>query len=133
MTRFAIDAPTALRIVTDDRPIDAAHSLVGPSILRSHALSALYRASRDGSLDEKAARARLEGIAGMKIRLLGDRVSRSTAFVIAGRLGWDDTEQAEYLAVAQLQADALITEDRALIAAAEHIVPIASYDQLFSA
>lgn len=132
MTRFAIDAPTALRIVTDDRPIDAAHSLVGPSILRSHALSALYRASRDGSLDEKTARARLEGIAGMKIRLLGDRVSRSTAFVIAGRLGWDDTEQAEYLAVAQLQADALITEDPALIAAAEHIVPIASYDQLFS-
>ena len=64
---------------------------------------------------------------------MSDRVSRSTAFVIAGRPGRDDTEQAEYLAVAQLQADALITEDRALIAAAEHIVPIASYDQLFSA
>lgn len=132
MTRFAIDSPTALRIVADGRALDPAHSLVAPSILRSHALSSLYRSSRDGSLDEKTARARLEGIAALKIRLLGDRVSRSTAFVIAAQHGWDDTAPAEYLAVAKLQADALITDDPVLCAASDGIVPLADYDELFA-
>lgn len=133
MTRYAIDAPTALRIVADPREIAAAHALVGPSILRSHALSALYRAVRDGSLDEKTAKARLEGIAGLKIRLLGDRVSRSTAFALARALDQADTESAEYLAVAKLQADALITEDGDLVSAADGIIPVAPYEALFSA
>lgn len=132
MTRYAIDAPVALRIVADDRSLDPSHALVGPSILRSHALSALYRASREGSLDGTTARARLEGMAGLKIRLLGDRVSRSTAFALAGQLEWDEIGLAEYLAVAKLQADALVTDDPVLIAAAEGIVPVAGYDVLFS-
>src|SRR5262245_31709673 len=80
MTRFAIDSATALRIVEDGREVAEAHSLVGPSILRSHALAALYRDVREGRLDEKTGRSRLEGIAMLKIRLLGDRVSRATAW-----------------------------------------------------
>lgn len=133
MTRYAIDSPTALRIVEEGREVDPAHSLVGPSILRSHALAALHRAARDGSLDVKTAKARLEGIAGLKIRLLGDRVSRSTAFALARQLDWDDTALAEYLAVAKLQADSLVTDDSVLIAAADGIVPIAPYEDLFVA
>lgn len=131
MTRYAIDAPTALRIVGDARPVSDAHSLVGPAVLRSHALSSLYREARAGRLDAKEARARLEGIAMLKIRLLGDRVSRATAFTIAARLDWDDTPLAEYLAVASLQADALVTDDPVLLAVAEGIIPTAAYDDLF--
>ncbi|ACZ30774.1 hypothetical protein Xcel_1753 [Xylanimonas cellulosilytica DSM 15894] len=132
MTRYAIDAPTALRLVQNDRLIDERHSLVGPNILRSHVLSSLYRDVRAGELDETTARERLEGIAALKIRLLGDRVSRAVAFRIAAQLGWDDTPLAEYLAVATLQADALITQDASLAAAAEGLTLLAEYDDLFS-
>lgn len=131
MTRFAIDSETALRIVRDDRAIPAAHALVGPSILRSHVLSALYREVRAGRLDERAARADLDGLAALKIRLLGDRVSRATAFRLAARLDWDDTAAAEYLAVASLQADALVAGDPVLARAADGIVALADYADLF--
>ena len=98
--RFAIDAVTALRIVRDDPEIGGRHPLVGPSVLRSHVLSMLHQETRDGAVDEAVARAQLETLAGLKIRLLGDRVSRATAFTIARRLDWPDTAPAEYLAVA---------------------------------
>ncbi|WP_418909167.1 hypothetical protein [Glutamicibacter endophyticus] len=130
--RYAIDAMTALRIVRDHRDIAARHRLVGPSVLRSHVLSLLYRQVRQGTLDEKTARQELEGIASLKIRLLGDRVSRATAWKLALQLDWDDTKLAEYLAVATLQADALIAGDAHLVAAAANIVPLASYEILFS-
>ncbi|SBS74915.1 hypothetical protein [uncultured Microbacterium sp.] len=131
MTRYAIDSGTALRLVEEGRAVSAAHSLVGPAVLRSHALGALYRAVRDGTLAEKEGRARLEGIAALKIRLLGDRVSRATAWKIASGLGWEDTAAAEYLAVATLQADALIAADPTLAAAADGVVALAEYDDLF--
>lgn len=80
--------------------------------------------------DEKAARTQLEGITTLKIRLLGDRVSRATAWKLARELGWDDTWLAEYLAVATLQADALVAGDERLAAGASGIVPSATYDDL---
>lgn len=132
MTRYAIDAPTALRLVTDGRPIAAEHSLVGPAILRSHALSSLHRDVRAGGRDRAEARELLEGIAALKMRLLGDRVSRATAFRLAFELDWDDTERAEYLAVASLQADALVTDDPLLRGAADGIIPLAEYADLFA-
>ncbi|MCR2783939.1 MULTISPECIES: hypothetical protein [unclassified Microbacterium] len=130
MTRFAIDAPTALRLLADGRPLGAGHSLVAPSVLRSHALSCLYRAVREGTLDEKLGRARLEGVAELKIRLLGDRVSRATAWKLAAQLGWEDTPLAEYLAVAVLQADALVAEDARLLAGAQGVVAVAEFEDL---
>ena len=45
------------------------------------------------------------------MRLLGDRVSRTTAWKIALEQGWDTTYDAECLAVTKLQADALVTID----------------------
>lgn len=132
MTRYAIDAPTALRLVEEGSPIAAAHSLVGPAVLRSHALQTLYTAVRAGELGEKEGRAALEGLAGLRIRLLGDRVSRATAWRLAADLDWDDTAPAEYLAVAILQADALVTDDPVLVAAADGRIPVASFDALFA-
>jgi hypothetical protein len=45
------------------------------------------------------------------MRLLGDRVSRRTAWRIAREHGWETTFDAEYLAVTKLQADGLVTID----------------------
>lgn len=130
MTRFAIDSDIALRLIRADIAVDERHRLVAPAILRSHALSTLYRDVREGRLDAASGRRQLDGIAELKIRLLGDRVSRATAWKIAERLGWEDTGLAEYLAVASLQADALVTDDARLAAAAEGIIPGATWDDL---
>jgi hypothetical protein len=121
MTRFAIDADVALRLIADGAHVAPEHSLVGPSVLRSHAMAKLYTQVRDGSLDEKTGRARLDRVATMKIRLLGDRVSRATAWRIARDLGWEDPAPAEYLAVAALQADLLVTDDATLSEAARAV------------
>jgi len=128
--RCAIDAVTALRLVQDDVALGARRPLVGPSVLRSHALSMLYRDVRRGVLDETAARARLEGLATLKMRLLGDRVSRATAWRIARELDADDTSTAEYVAVAVLQADVLVAGDADVAAAADGRIPLATYDDL---
>lgn len=130
MTRYAIDAAVALRLVRAGSDADKRHQLVGPAVLRSHALSLLYRDVREGRLDEKRGRSQLEGLAGLKIRLLGDRVSRATAWKIAAQLGWDDTAMAEYLAVGVLQADALISDDPQLRAAAAGLLPLAPFSDL---
>ena len=130
MTRFTIDAATALRIIREDHEIPARHSLVGPAALRSDALSLLYADVRQGAIDEKTGRDQLEKLASLKIRLLGDRVSRSVAWKLALQLGSDDTALAEYLAVASLQSDALITDDPALRAAADGIVPVVPFEDL---
>jgi predicted nucleic acid-binding protein len=129
-TRFAIDAFTALRLVREDPTIGTRRRLVGPAVLRSHVLSMLYRQVRDGSLREKDARAQLEGLAALKIRLLGDRVSRATAWRIARQLDWDDTALAEYLAVATLQADVLVAGDGRICGGATGIVDLADYGDL---
>jgi predicted nucleic acid-binding protein len=130
MARFAIDAPTALRMVDEGVTVHPDHQLVAPNLLRSEALSIIYRAVRDGSLDRARSRAVLDGITTMRIRLLGDRVSRSTAFRIADEHGWSDTRDAEYLAVAKLQADALVTVDAPLAALARGIVPLEPFEVL---
>lgn len=58
-------------------------------------------------------------------------LSRATAWKVAAALKWDDTTAAEHLVVASLQADALITEDRDLVAAATGIVSVGPVEDLF--
>jgi predicted nucleic acid-binding protein len=132
MTRYAIDAGIALRLIRDGSDADPGHQLVGPAVLRSHALAMIYRDVRDGTVAETEGREQLERIAALKMRLLGDRVSRATAWKIAAGLGWEDIGSAEYLAVASLQADALVTDDEALAAASDGIVRVAPYEDLFT-
>ena len=132
MTRFAIDAPTALRIVRE-QPAIGAHQLVGAGALRSQAMQLLYAAVRAGELTEPDGRAQLEAIAGLKVRLLADRVSRAVAWKLAARLGWADASRAEPLAVASLQADVLVTDDPALASAAQGVVERMSWEQFVRA
>jgi len=71
-----------------------------------------------------------ERLTELKMRLLGDRVSRRTAWRIAREQGWETTYDAEYLAVTRLQADALVTVDPALATMAKDVVPLARFEAL---
>jgi predicted nucleic acid-binding protein len=64
------------------------------------------------------------------MRLLGDRVSRRTAWKIAREQNWETTYDAEYLAVTKLQADALVTVNPALATKAKDVVPLAPFEAL---
>ncbi|MGW9630912.1 hypothetical protein ACWGST_09415 [Agromyces sp. NPDC055520] len=130
MTRFAIDTLTALRLVHDAATVPEAHQLVAPNVLRSQVLSHLYRGVRRGELSRAAAHEQLERLASLRVRLLGDRVSRAVAWKIAEQLDWDDTTEAEFIAVAQLQADAFVTLDPDLARRVEGVVTIAPFEAL---
>jgi hypothetical protein len=59
-------------------------------------------------------------------------VLQSVAWQLADQLGWPDTFVAEYLALTQLQADALVVEDPALAEAARRVVPVATRRDLLA-
>jgi predicted nucleic acid-binding protein len=130
MTRYVIDAPTLLHIVADDVPIDPGHQLVAPNLIRSQALTLLLKRVRDGDLTEEQALQHHQRLTELKIRVLGDRMSRRTAWKIARELGWDSTYDAEYLAVTRLQADALVTVDSDFATLARDLVPLAPLESL---
>jgi predicted nucleic acid-binding protein len=58
-------------------------------------------------------------------------VSRWTAWEISREHDWETLRDAEYLAVARLQADALVTVDARLAALAEGIVAVQPVENLF--
>jgi hypothetical protein len=130
MTRYGIDAATAVRLVREGITVGSRHQLVAPSVLRSQAMSLIYGAVGRGEISGADAHAMLDRLTTMRVRVLGDRVSRATAWKIATEHGWDDTVDAEYIAVTRLQADALVALDPTLRVRAEGIVPLAGFDSL---
>jgi predicted nucleic acid-binding protein len=132
VTRYVIDAPTLLRLVAEGVPVGPEHQIVAPSVIRSEALSLLFDAVRRGELTEETALQRHERLTELKMRLLGDRVSRRTAWRIATEQRWASTREAEYVAITGLQADALVTVDPALATKAEGLVPLAPFRALTS-
>ena len=132
MARYAIDAATLVCLVDRDLPIHPSHQLVAPNWIRTEALEILLREVRDGKRSDRDALACHEQMTRLKIRLLGDRVSRRTAWQIARERGWTSLRDAEYLAVATLQADAFATVDPEMVAEAEVLVRVASVAQLES-
>ena len=132
VARYVIDAPTLLHLVANQVDVQPAHQLVAPNRIRSEALSLLLEAVNQGDTSEELALRQHERLTEIKMRLLGDRVSRRTAWRIAREHGWETIFDAEYLAVCTLQADALVTIDRELALKAEGIVPLAPLDALAS-
>ncbi len=125
MTRYAIDAPTLLHLVVNDVHVSSSHQIVAPNAIRSEALALLFEAVGRGDLDEGLALRHHERLTEMKMRLLGDRVSRRAAWKMAREQGWESMRDAEYLAIAKLQADALVTVNPELAAKAKGIVAMA--------
>jgi hypothetical protein len=130
MTRFVLDPATLVHLVRRGLEPHAAHQLVAPNALRSQALELLLREVAAGELVEREALALHERMTGIKVRLLGDRVSRRTAWTLAREFGWADLTDAEYLGVTRLQADALIATGARLRERAAGVVPLAAIDDL---
>lgn len=121
-----------MHLVDNELRVDPSHQLVAPSSIRSEALQLLLRGVRQGERAEQDALEAHERITELKMRLLGDRVSRGLAWRIARQNDWDTLRDAEYLAIARLQADALVTVDPDLAARAADVVPVASLEALFT-
>jgi predicted nucleic acid-binding protein len=130
MARYAIDAPTLLHLVGEGLTVDPAHRLVAPSSIRSQALELLLGDVRRGVRSDRQALQLHERLTELKMRLLGDRVSRRVAWQIALDHGWDTLRDAEYLAIARLQADALVTVDPYLAGKAHDVTRVASVQEL---
>lgn len=130
MTRFVVDAGAVLHLVSHGIEVAPEHELLAPTLVRSQLLTTMHEAVHRGELPADVARDRLDRAGRLKIRLLGDAVLRRQAWKVADRLGWASTFDAEYVALTQLQADALVTLDRELVRAVEGVVPTASVDDL---
>jgi predicted nucleic acid-binding protein len=132
MARYVIDAPTLIYLVDAGLHVDPGHQLVAPNSIRSEAMELLLHDVRAGKRTETAALKAHERMTEIKIRLLGDRVSRRTAWQLARQHDWDTLRDAEYLAVTRLQADALVTVDPSLAVTARDAVTVASIDDLLA-
>jgi predicted nucleic acid-binding protein len=132
LTRFVIGPDVALRLAQLQAVVPAEHQLLAPTLMRSQVLAQLYILVRRGELDRKAAERQLDHLRGLRVRLLGDRVLQSLAWKIADQLGWSDTFIAEYIALTQLQADAFVCMDPALVRAIGNTVTVASIDDLMA-
>jgi predicted nucleic acid-binding protein len=130
MTRFVVDAGAVIHLASAGVVVAGEHRLLAPTLLRSQTLSVLHEAVQRGEVPADVARERLATIGRMPIRLLGDAVLRRRAWELADKLGWASTYDAEYVALTQLQADALVTLDLDLARSVEGIVAIASIDAL---
>jgi predicted nucleic acid-binding protein len=130
MTRYVIGPDVALRLAHDQAGISDEHQILAPTLLRSQVLSLLYQATQRGDMTKQDAERLLDYVRGLRIRLLGDRVLQNVAWKVADQLGWSDTYDAEYVALTQLQADALITLDGQLAQAAKDLVTIAPIEAL---
>lgn len=130
MTKYVIGPDAALRLAHEQAVIGDDHQLLAPTLFRSQTLSLLYHEVHRGKLTKADAQRRLDYIRRLRIRLLGDRVLQNVAWRVADQLGWGDTFNAEYIALTQLQADALVTLDDELARAAKELVTVAPIDAL---
>ena len=133
MARFVVDCETLLRIAAGEIEVAAEHRLVAPTLVRSQALSALYAAARRGEISAAEGLDRVTRVNSLKVRFLGDKVLQRTAWRVAEQLGWETTYDAEFVALTQLQADALVSSDTDLARQVGGIVEIAAINALRSA
>jgi predicted nucleic acid-binding protein len=130
VSRFVIDAGTALRIVTEGTRVAPGHELLAPTLWRSQVLATLHEAVAHGDLAADVALARLDAVGRLPVRLLGDAVLRRNAWKVADALGHASTYDAEYVALTKLQGDALVTADPELARAAATLVRVAPFEEL---
>jgi indolepyruvate ferredoxin oxidoreductase alpha subunit len=133
VARYVVDCETLLRIAAGEIEVAPEHTLLAPTLVRSQALAALYGAARRGEISAAEGIERVVRINSLKVRFLGDKVLQRTAWKVADQLGWATTDDAEFVALTHLQADAFVTSDRALSQAVSGLVETATVDALRSA
>ena len=124
MPRYVIDPEVALTLAERRAILPPGVQLLAPTLLRSQVLAQLYAQVQRGALARAEAGQRLDDLRRLPLRLLGDRVLQRQAWEVAHQLGWADTFMAEYIALAQLQADALVTGNAMLAPAAARFVVV---------
>lgn len=117
--RYVIALDSGLRLFRERARLAEGTKLVAPTLLRSQAVAHLFAATRQGEVNRVEARAQLDHMRALNIRLLGDRLLQNFAWYFAERL-----------AFTKLQADAFVTLDPGLAEAAATLVPVASYDEM---
>lgn len=122
MTAYVIDAPAAIRLA--EAAWSGPDQLLAPTLLRSQTLSQLHADVVAGRRDGADAFALLRRVDGLPVRLLGDRVLRRNAWRMADQLGWAQTEAAEFVALARLHGDALLSGAPHLYTGADALVRI---------
>ena len=130
LTRFVIDCETLLRIAAGEIEVTGEHRLVAPTLVRSQALSTLYEAARRGEISAEEGIERVTRINSLKVRFLGEKMLQRRAWKVADQLGWETTFDAEFVALAQLQADVLVTSNSDLARAVSGLVKTATIDAL---
>ncbi|WNB84428.1 type II toxin-antitoxin system VapC family toxin [Cellulomonas sp. ATA003] len=130
MTKFVVDASAVLHLAAEGITVGAEHELLAPTFLRSQVMSNLHEAVQRGELSDEVARERLAQANKIKVRMLGDAPMRRRAWEVADRLGWWETLGAEYVALTELQGDALVTLDGDFARALDGVVTLASVDDL---
>ncbi len=131
MKRYVIGPDVAIRLAGDEAVVPDGHHMLAPALLRSQMLSLLYQAVHRGEMTKEDAERCLFYAQGMRIRLHEDYLLQKAAWTVAEQLGWPDTFDAEYVALTQLEADALITLDRQLADAVKDLVTVAPIEALF--
>jgi predicted nucleic acid-binding protein len=130
MTKYIIYPEVALRLAVEKAVLPTEHRLLAPTLLRSQLLAQLYRLVREGNMTKEDAEQHLSYVRGLRIRLLGDRVLQQVAWKVAAQLGWSDTFDAEYVALTQLQGDALVTLNADIRTAVANLVVVAPFEAL---
>jgi hypothetical protein len=77
MAKFIVDASAVLHLAGEEFEGPGDHELLAPTLIRSQVLSGLHEAVHRGELQADVALDRLDRIARIPIRLLGDAVLRS--------------------------------------------------------
>ena len=133
MTRYVIGPDVAIQLAGEEAVVPDGHHMLAPALLRSQMLSLIYQTVRRGEMTKEDAERRLFYARGMRIRLYedDDYLLQNAAWQVADQLGWPDTFEAEYVALTQLEADALITLDRQLADAVKDLVTVAPIEALF--
>lgn len=130
MARFVIDPLSTLKYLETGITISQNHEILAPVLLRSQLLDLLYQRVRTGDLDKAGALSLNAQFAKLKFRYLGDAVMRRRAWSIAESLNMPSTFDAEYIALTQLQADALVASSGALVNSAEPLVDVRPFEAL---
>lgn len=123
--KYVLGPDVALRLAEQGAKVRPGIKLLAPTLMRSELLNLLFRLVRAKKISRTEADKHLEYVRRLRIRLLGDRVLQAKAWQVADELGWPDTLDAEYVALTELQADALITTNSKLAAAARRFVSVA--------
>jgi predicted nucleic acid-binding protein len=102
----------------------AREDLVAPHLLWSEASSVLHELRWRNEISEELATIALDRLSGAQISARRPKGLIDEAWLIAERLGWAKTYDAEYLALARILKCRLLTTDSKLKSAASRIVAI---------